>query len=154
MSYPPLPPPNTSGSGGGLERFFARLFSRLMGLMLWITLGLIGLVFAFSLLVWLLVMLVASLVSSVFTGRKPAVAVLWSRYRDMTRQRWPQRPDFGQPASSTPRADAADATGAATDTGVQDVRWREVRADPPADSPVDQSADSAASSAPPPPRQS
>ncbi len=127
MSFRSLPPPKSSGSGGGLDRFFARL----MAWMVWGTLALMGLVFALSLLVWLVVMLIVSLVVALFTGRKPAVAVLWSRYRDLARQRWPQR----EAASPTPRADAASSTGASTtDTGVQDVRWREVKpsdAEPP-----------------------
>ena len=120
MSFRSLPPPRASGSG--LDRLLARVLTAVV----WGGLALMGLVFALSLLVWLAVMLVISLVSSLFTGRKPAVAVLWSRYRDLARQRWPQR----QPASSTPRADAASATGAAADAGVQDVRWREVRTQP------------------------
>ena len=125
MPYPSLPPPHSSGASGVLERVLARL----MALAIWGTLALMGLVVALSLMVWLAIMLVISLVSSLFTGRKPGVAVLWGRYRDMTRQRWPQR----QPTSVTPRADAASATGAATeDSCVQDVRWREVRADTPA----------------------
>ena len=118
MSYPSLPPPSASASHG-LESLFARV----MGWMVWGTLALMGLVFALSLLIWLAVMVLVSLVASIFTGRPAAVTMLWRRYRDMTRQRWPQR----QPASATPRADAAQATGASVTTGVQDVRWREVR---------------------------
>ena len=87
----------------------------------------LGAVFALSLLIWLAVALAVSLLASLFTGRPAAVTVLWRRYRDMTRQmreRWPQRP-----ASSTPRADAVSATGAADAAPqVQDVRWREVPA--------------------------
>ena len=97
--------------------------ARVLGLLVWVTLAAMGLVFALSLAVWL-VMVVVSLVASVFTGRPAAVTVLWRRYRELTRQRWPQRPD----ASSTPRADAASATGAARPTGVEDVAWREVPA--------------------------
>ena len=61
------------------------------------------------------------------------MTLLWRRYRDMTREvtrsRWSP-----SPASSTPRADAAQATGAASaQTSVQDVSWREVPAAPAAD---------------------
>lgn len=92
----------------------------------------VALVFVASLLVWLVAMVVFSLVSSLFTGRPAAVTLLWQRYRAMARQRWPQRAP--EPESSTPRADAAQATGASRDTGVSDVRWREVRSEPGDDS--------------------
>lgn len=121
MSFGSLPPPRSSGpsrSAGGLDRFFARL----LGWALWGLLALMGAVFALSLLVWALVMTVASLAVSLFTGRPGAVTLLWRRYRELARQRWPQRPT----ASSTPRADEASATGASTATGVQDVAWREL----------------------------
>ncbi|QTD43846.1 hypothetical protein [Ottowia testudinis] len=113
-----MPPPSASAANG-LER----LLVRLMGWLVWGTLALMGVVFALSLFIWLSVMVLVSLVASLVTGRPAAVTMLWRRYRDMTRQRWPQR----QPPSATPRADAAQATGAAAPTGVQDVRWREVR---------------------------
>lgn len=118
MSFRQLP--SSSSGGGAVERLVGALF----GLLVWAMLALIGLVFAASLLIWLLVMVVVSLVSSLFTGRPAAVTVLWRRYRELTRQRWPQRPG----ASSTPRADAASATGAARPSGVEDVAWREVPA--------------------------
>ncbi|MCA0328263.1 MAG: hypothetical protein LCH89_22105, partial [Proteobacteria bacterium] len=105
MSYRQLPPPAGGPTGNPLERFVATL----MRWMVWGTLALMALVFALSLLIWLVVMTVFSLVASVFTGRPAAVTVLWRRWREMTRQRWPQRPDAG---TTTPRADAADATGA------------------------------------------
>lgn len=117
MSFFQLPPASPA-TGGGFERFM----SAVLGLMVWSMLALLGLVFAASLLIWLAVMVVVSLLSSVFTGRPAAVTVLWRRYREMTRQRWPQQ----RPGSSTPRADAADMTGASVPTSVQDVRWREV----------------------------
>ncbi len=98
--------------------------SAVFGLLVWVMLATIGLVFAASLLIWLVMMVVVSLISSVFTGRPAAVTVLWRRYREMTRQRWPQR----AAASSTPRADAAGATGAARPSGVEDVAWRDVTA--------------------------
>jgi hypothetical protein len=103
------------------------LVARVMGALVWLTLAAMGAVFALSLLVWLAVMLVVSLVASVFTGKPAAVTLLWRRYREMTRQvgaRWPQRAD-----TPTPRADAASATGAATEQSpVVDVAWRDVRA--------------------------
>ena len=94
------------------------------GLLVWVMLATIGLVFAVSLLIWLVAMVLISLVRSLFTGRPASVTVLWRRYREMTRQRWPQR----SAADSTPRADAASATGAVRPTGVEDVAWREVPA--------------------------
>lgn len=114
--YHHLPHQSPTSSAG--ERFFGRLMGWLVGGML----ALMGLVFALSLLIWLAVMVVVSLVASVFSGRPAAVTMLWRRYREMTRAHWPQR----QRASATPRADAAQATGASVPTGVQDVRWREV----------------------------
>ena len=117
MSFQSLPP----APGGALDRFFARL----LGWLVWASLALVGLVFLASLLVWLAVMVVVSLVSSLITGRPATVTLLWRRYREMARQRWPQRPA----ASTTPRADAAEATGAAAPTTVQDVAWRDVPAE-------------------------
>lgn len=122
MYFRQLPPPSASAAASPLDGLVARL----LGAFVWLTLMALGAVFALSLLVWLAVMVVVSLVGSVFTGRPAAVTLLWRRYRDMTREmtraRWPQRS-----ASNTPRADAAQASGAATaDTPVQDVRWREV----------------------------
>ena len=127
MPYRYLNPPSPA-PGNVAERFFGRL----MGLMVWALLATMGVVFALSLLVWLVVMVVVSLVASVFTGRPAAVTVLWRRYRDLTsglaRQRWPQGE---RRASTTPRADANNATGAATpSSGVQDVGWRDVASRP------------------------
>ena len=119
MSFHQLPS-SSPAAGGGL----GRVMSVVLGLLVWAMLAMLGLVFAASLAIWLVVMVVVSLISSLFTGRPAAVTVLWRRYREMTRQRWPQRPA----ASSTPRADAASATGAARPTGVEDVAWREVPA--------------------------
>ncbi|MFT3777437.1 MAG: hypothetical protein QM772_04010 [Ottowia sp.] len=116
-SSPSLPP----ASGGALDRFFARL----LGGLVWAALALMGLVFLASLLVWLAVMVVASLVSSLFTGRPATVTLLWRRYREMARQRWPRRPGAD---STTPRADATQAT-AAEPAAVQDVVWRDVPAE-------------------------
>lgn len=122
MYFRQLPPPSASAAASPLDGLVARL----LGAFIWLTLMALGAVFALSLLVWLAVMVIVSLVGSIFTGRPAAVTLLWRRYRDMTREmtraRWPQRS-----ASNTPRADAAQASGAATaDTPVQDVRWREV----------------------------
>ncbi|MDO5290690.1 MAG: hypothetical protein Q4F13_13820 [Pseudomonadota bacterium] len=105
--------------------------TRLLGAMVWLLLATVGLVFALSLGIWLLVMLVVSLVRSVFTGRPAAVTLLWRQWREQTRQRWPG----ARPGSATPRADAADATGASAQVPerairVQDVAWRDVPAAP------------------------
>ena len=124
MSFHQLPS-SSPAAGGGL----GRVMSVVLGLLVWAMLAMLGLVFAASLAIWLVVMVVVSLVSSVFTGRPAAVTVLWRRYREMTRQRWPSQGS----ASRTPRADAADVTGAASAPGrVEDVRWREVPAEQPA----------------------
>lgn len=116
MSFQSLPP----ASGGALDRFFARL----LGWLVWAFLALMGLVFLASLLIWLAVMVVASLVSSLVTGRPATVTLLWRRWREMARQRWPQRP--GAQPSATPRADEVAATGHGATDGVQDVAWREL----------------------------
>lgn len=121
MPFAYLPPPPGTRSSSALER----LLRRLSGWLVWAMLALLGLVFLASLLIWLVVMVVFSLVSSLVTGRPATVTLLWQRYRDLARRRWPQRPG-GAPESSTPRADAAQATGASMDTGVSDVRWRDV----------------------------
>lgn len=100
-----------------------RIVAGIMALMVWATLAIMGLIVAASLLIWLAVAIVFSLVSSLFTGRPATVTLLWRRYRDMTRQRWPAR----QAASTTARADATGASGAPSTSGVQDVTWREVQ---------------------------
>ncbi|MEZ5606379.1 MAG: hypothetical protein R3E52_04485 [Burkholderiaceae bacterium] len=116
-----LPPPASQRSN-----VLERLLATFVGWLGWAVLMALGLVFVVSLLFWLLVMVVYSLVSGWISGRPATVTVLWQRYRAMARQHWPRRP-AGQPASSTPRADAAQATGASMESGVQDVGWREVR---------------------------
>ncbi len=127
MFFHSLPPPApVSGGADGL-------LARVLGALVWLMLAALGAVFAVGLLIWLVVMVVVSLVGSLFTGRPATVTLLWRRYRDMTREvtrsRWSP-----SPASSTPRADAAQATGAASaQTSVQDVSWREVPAAPAAD---------------------
>ncbi|MDO5692202.1 MAG: hypothetical protein Q4G70_06950 [Pseudomonadota bacterium] len=124
-------PSSSSSSGSGIERFVSAAF----GLFVWAMLAMLGLVFATSLAIWLVVMVVVSLVSSMFTGRPAAVTVLWRRYREMTRQRWPHQ----RTGSATPRADATDVTGASASTRVQDVHWRDVPPAPKAPAPRQQS---------------
>lgn len=119
--YGYLPPPAASHANS-LER----LLGRVMGWLGWVVLMLLGLVFVVSLLFWLAVMVLYSLVAGWITGRPATVTLLWQRYRAMARQHWPRRP-ARQGTSPTPRADAAQATGAAMETGVQDVGWREVQ---------------------------
>lgn len=119
-------PPGARQTGSTLERIVAGV----MGLVVWATVAFMGLIVAASLLIWLALAVVFSLVSSVFTGRPATVTLLWRRYRDMTRQRWPSsRPA----ASNTPRADAVSPHGASPAQAgasgvdaVQDVSWREV----------------------------
>ncbi|HNN35245.1 MAG TPA: hypothetical protein PKH18_14575 [Ottowia sp.] len=127
MFFHSLPPPApVSGGADGL-------LARVLGALVWLMLAALGAVFALSLLIWLVVMVVVSLVGSLFTGRPATVTLLWRRYRDMTREVTRSR-GSPSPASSTPRADAAQATGAASaQTSVQDVSWREVPAAPAAD---------------------
>ena len=115
-------PPSAASHANPLER----LLGRVMGWLGWVVLMLLGLVFVVSLLFWLAVMVLYSLVAGWITGRPATVTLLWQRYRAMARQHWPRRP-ARQGTSPTPRADAAQATGAAMETGVQDVGWREVQ---------------------------
>lgn len=111
--------PYARTSGGAMERIVAGI----MGLMVWATLAFMGLIVAASLLIWVAVAIVFSLISSLFTGRPATVTLLWRRYRDMTRQRWPAR----NASSNAPRADATAAAGAAKPLSrVEDVAWREV----------------------------
>ena len=101
------------------------LLGRLLGVLSWVLLASMALVFVASVLVWASLAVVFSLIASVFTGRPPAVAVLWRRYRDLARTRWPQP----RAESTTPRADATDvaaAARAADVSRVDDVAWREV----------------------------
>lgn len=101
------------------------LLGRLLGVLSWVLLASMALVFVASVLVWAFLAVVFSLIASVFTGRPPAVAVLWRRYRDLARTRWPQP----RTESATPRADATDvaaAARAADVSRVDDVAWREV----------------------------
>lgn len=114
-------PPGQGPAPSALERLLLRLF----GLLVWMALAAMGLLMVLGITLWLLLMTVVNLVTSLFTGRPAAVTLLWRGWREATRQRWPQR----RPASATPRADAASATGAAQ-TGqppaVQDVAWRDL----------------------------
>lgn len=110
---------------------FERLMARLLAVMVWFMLAAVGLVFALSLGIWLLLLLLLSLVRSVFTGRPAAATLLWRQWREQTRQRWPGM----RSGSATPRADAADATGASGQMPeramrAQDVAWRDVPATP------------------------
>lgn len=120
MPFGYLPPPSGVSGGSRLERLLRRLSAWLA----WAMLALLGLVFLASLLIWLVVMVAFSLVSSLVTGRPATVTLLWQRCRDLARRGWPSRPSA--PDSTTPRADAAQATGASMDTGVSDVRWRDL----------------------------
>lgn len=88
----------------------------------WMLVALVGLVFIASVLIWLLVLIAFSLIRGWITGRPSTVALLWRHYRDLMRGRWPQTP--GKKRSTTPRADAVQATTA--DDSVQDVNWRDV----------------------------
>ena len=115
-------PPSAASHANPLER----LLGRVMGWLGWVVLMMLGLVFVVSLLFWLAVMVLYSLVAGWITGRPATVTLLWQRYRAMARQHWPRRP-ARQGTSPTPRADAAQATRAAMETGVQDVGWREVQ---------------------------
>jgi len=90
--------------------------TRLLGALARAGLILIGVAFAFFLLLWLLLMLLVGLLASLFTGRAPAVTMLWRNYRQKAGSHWPAR--------SAPRAEAAE-------NKVQDVSWREVPDEPP-----------------------
>jgi hypothetical protein len=95
-----------------IERFFIRI----LGAVARAGLILIGLLFAFFLLFWLLLMVLAGLLASLFTGRAPAVTMLWRNYRQKAGSHWPAR--------RAPRAEAPQAK-------VQDVSWRDVPDNPP-----------------------
>ena len=90
--------------------------TRLLGALARAGLILIGLAFAFFLLLWLLLMLLAGLLASLFTGRAPAVTMLWRNYRQKAGSHWPAR--------RAPRAEVPQAK-------VQDVSWRDVPDNPP-----------------------
>lgn len=91
------------------------LVSQLLRFVLKATLGLFAAIFALSLLLAALIVLTLSLLKSLFTGRKPAPAMVFSRFQQFSTQRmWP-----GRPAPKGP-LNAGD---------VVDVEVREVRAD-------------------------
>ena len=76
-----------------------------------------ALIFAASLLLALLVVLVVTSLWSLLHGRKPQVAVLWTRYRDLTRGMaqggpWSARHQTGQ--------------GQASEADIVDVQVKEV----------------------------
>jgi len=79
-----------------------------------------ALIFAASLLLALLVVLVVTSVWSLLHGRKPQVAVLWTRYRDLTRGM-----AQGGPWSAA-RRQANPGRGAASDADIVDVQVKEV----------------------------
>lgn len=99
------------------------LMGRVLAWITWALFAMMGLMFLFVLLFWLAVMALFSLVAGLITGRPSTVGMLWRQYRDLARQRWPRSPN--DPASATPRADAA-AGSVANDHPVQDVAWRDV----------------------------
>lgn len=111
-------PPSNQADRGAIERAIGRL----AGWLLWALLAAAGVVFLISLLIWMLVMAVISLVSSLITGRPAAVTLLWRRYREMARQRWPRPPSTSTTARPTSHDDAQ---AKAADT-VEDVRWRDL----------------------------
>jgi hypothetical protein len=96
-----------------------------MGWLGWVVLMLLGLVFVVSLLFWLAVMVLYSLVAGWITGARPPSPCCGSATAP-----WPASTGRGARRAgdiAPPRADAAQATGAAMETGVQDVGWREVQ---------------------------
>lgn len=68
----------------------SQFISQALSFVLKLFLGLLAAVFAVSLLVAALIFVVASLIKSLFTGRKPAPAVLFGRFQRFSPQgRWP-----------------------------------------------------------------
>ena len=78
-----------------------------------------ALIFAASLLLALLVVLIVTSLWSLLHGRKPQVAVLWTRYRDWTRGR-----SQGGPWSAARRQAGQ---GRASDDDIVDVQVKEVQ---------------------------
>ena len=87
-----------------------------------------ALIFAASLLLALLVVLVVTSLWSLLHGRKPQVAVLWTRYRDLT-QGMRQGMQQGGPWSSARRTSKPE-RGAAADADIVDVHVKEVHEPP------------------------
>jgi len=77
-----------------------------------------ALIFAASLLLALLAVLLVTSLWSLLHGRKPQVAVLWTRYRDLTRGM-----AQGGPWSATRRPSAS---GRASEADIVDVQVKEV----------------------------
>ena len=76
-----------------------------------------AMIFAASLLLALMAVLVLSSLWSLLNGRKPQVAVLWTRYRDLTRGLTPQSPwSAGRQTGPVSR----------TDVDIVDVQVKEV----------------------------
>jgi hypothetical protein len=91
--------------------------SQLLRFILKVALSLFAAIFAVSLLLAALIVVVLSLLKSLFTGRKPAPAMVFSRFqRFSTQGMWPGRPDPKRPASPG-------------SSEVVDVEVREVRED-------------------------
>ncbi len=83
-----------------------------------------AMIFAASLLLALLVVLVVTSLWSLLHGRKPQVAVLWTRYRDLTRGM-----AQGGPWSAA-RRQVNPGRGAASDADIVDVQVKEVHEAP------------------------
>ena len=79
-----------------------------------------AMIFAASLLLALLAVLVVTSLWSLLNGRKPQVAVLWTRYRDLTRGM-----AQGGPWSAA-RRQANPGRGGASDADIVDVQVKEV----------------------------
>jgi hypothetical protein len=80
-----------------------------------------ALIFAASLLLALLAVLVVTSLWSLLHGRKPQVAVLWTRYRDLTRGMVQGGPWAATRRPSTHRG------GEVSDANIVDVQVKEVR---------------------------
>lgn len=87
--------------------------SQLLRFILKVVLGLFAAVFAVSLLLAALIVLVLSLLKSLFTGRKPAPAMVFSRFQRFSTQGvWPGRPTPKDPVNA----------GEVVDVEVREVR--------------------------------
>jgi hypothetical protein len=87
-----------------------------------------ALIFAASLLLALLAVLVVTSLWSLLHGRKPQAAVLWTRYRDLTRG-MTQGMRQGGPWSGA-RRPSTPQRGAAADADIVDVQVKEVHEPP------------------------
>jgi len=83
-----------------------------------------ALIFAASLLLALLAVLVVTSLWSLLHGRKPQVAVLWTRYRDLTRGMAQGGPWSAARRQSTP------GRGGASEADIVDVQVKEVHEAP------------------------